>query len=418
MKRSSIFIWITLIFILASIGIGASYLLSLKYMKATSKVKIQKRFDFISQTLLWQLNTTPNPNKMIADLEKIDLLPITYPKEVIDIIKHAKVLKRRKTTLGEVILLKKGNDYYIWIQSFGNTLLLKDISASQQYDRLLYTAIFVIMVVLLLLIYILIIVKLRPLKTIASELEKFSKGDLDLSLSIHSSKELNEVANAINKAAQSLKSIQNSRKLLLRNIMHELKTPITKGRIQAEMIADAKQKQRLIQIFEKLNSLINELAAIEAVNAKIEPNLENIPLKDLIDEAINIGMFDKNEIEIVIDENPIIQADYKLFAIAIKNLIDNGLKYAKDGKVTLLLHQDSLQIVNRADPLLHPLDYYLEPFTKDGKRSGFGLGLYLVDHILKMHHFPFTYHHENGKNIFTIFFPHSAADAPKRSADS
>jgi len=51
--------------------------------------------------------------------------------------------------------------------------------------------------------------------------------------------------------------------------MHELKTPITKGLIAAQMIEKSKNQERLISVFHKLENLINELAAIEQITSKI-----------------------------------------------------------------------------------------------------------------------------------------------------
>ncbi len=404
MKRISIFFWITFIFLLAFIGIGASYALALKYLKTSSQIQIQKRYDFISQTLIWQLANIHNFEELTKDLQRIDLVPITYPKEALKIVKNAEVLRRKIHPLGEAILLKKGKEYYIWIRSLGNGLLLKDISQNNHFNKLLYTIIFAAMMVLLFLIYILILFKLRPLKKITKEIEKFSQGKLDLDLNIKSSKEINEVAQALKDAAESLKAIQNSRKLLLRNIMHELKTPITKGRITAEMVEDNRQKERLIQIFEKLNSLINEFAALEAVNSKIKPNFENLPVKDIIDEAINIGMFDKKDIAIDLRSNPTIKADYRLMAIALKNLIDNALKYAHDLPISIIVEGKRISFINVGEPLNKDLAYYTEPFTKEHPKSGFGLGLYLVSNILKLHGFSISYRYEKDSNIFTIEF--------------
>jgi len=247
----------------------------------------------------------------------------------------------------------------------------------------------------------------------AKELQKFSEGNLDIELNIHSSKEINEVAKAINQAASSLKAIQKSRKLMLRNIMHELKTPITKGRITAEMIEDEKQKRRLIDIFEKLNTLINEFAALEAVDSKIAPNKTAVSIKDLLDEAIHLGLFDKSHLQIEFLANSTIKADYRLFAIALKNLIDNALKYSPDQKALIIVRSNSIAIQSKGEPLKRSLEYYAQPFTKES-RKGFGLGLYLVQSIIKMHQMGLEYSYENGFNIFKITF---AADALKKEAE-
>jgi two-component system OmpR family sensor kinase len=282
--------------------------------------------------------------------------------------------------------------------------LIKDLS-EDELGRLLYTAIFVAMLIVLFLVYVLVILKLRPLKQITQEIEKFSRGDLDLKLDIKSSKEIHEVASALQNAAKSLQCIQNSRKLLLRNIMHELKTPITKGRIAAEMIEDPRQRQRLVQIFGKLNSLINEFAALEAVNSKIKPNFEELRVLDILDEAINIGMFDKSEIRVVRRADPKVKADYRLMAIAFKNLLDNALKYAHSHPVEVVVEAERILFKNSGEPLKKELAHYTEPFTKEHPQSGFGLGLYLVASILKLHNFHLSYHHTQGHNLFAIHFP-------------
>ncbi|MRI84082.1 MAG: hypothetical protein C6I00_06645 [Nitratiruptor sp.] len=401
MRPISIFFWITSIFLIASIAIGAAYILALKYLKTASQIQIQKRYDFISQSLIWRLSALHDIEELSQDLAQIGMLLITYPKEVIEVIKGAKVIRRKIHPLGEILLLQHGKDYYIWIRALGNTLLIKDMNQGE-LTTTLYTAIFALMMLLLLLLYTLLILKLRPLKEITREIERFSRGELKLALTIKSFKEIEEVATALQEAASSLEAIQNSRRLLLRNIMHELKTPITKGRIAAEMVEDPKQRQRLIQIFEKLNSLINEFAALEAVNSKIKPNLEPIPLRELVEEAINIGMFDKEEIIIEERESSKILADYKLMAIALKNLIDNALKYAHQLPISITIEGGRITIANFGAPLKRELSYYLEPFTKDHPQSGFGLGLYLVANILKLHGFTLRYKHEKGVTAFQI----------------
>lgn len=63
---------------------------------------------------------------------------------------------------------------------------------------------------------------------------------------------ISEVADAFYMAVMQIKKLNSSRQLFLRNIMHELKTPITKGRITAEMIQKDKYQERLINVFEKV----------------------------------------------------------------------------------------------------------------------------------------------------------------------
>lgn len=401
--KKSIFVSITAIFLVAFLGLGFSFYLFMRYEKESFQYSIQKRFNFVSQTLLWQLSVAQNPNRVLKNLKSIDLEPIPYSKEVINILKNSEIIKKRILALGEVWLLKYQDSYYIFIQSFGNSILLKDILQSSIKYRI-YFIVFGFLTILLLLSYIAILLKLKPLKNMQKELKKFSKGDLNINLEIKGSSEIAEVAKTLQEAINSLKNIINSRKLLLRNIMHELKTPITKGRITAEMIDDEKQRRRLITIFEKLNSLINELAAIEAMDSGIKLQKESVKISEIINEAIDLGMFDKNSIEIEFISNPSVEVDRKLFSIAVKNMIDNGIKYSTNSKIKIIVDEKKIAFINSGERLKRDFNYYLEPFTKERQTSGFGLGLYLVNNILKLHKFRLSYSYKNGENIFEIYF--------------
>ncbi len=73
----------------------------------------------------------------------------------------------------------------------------------------------------------------------------------------------------------------------MRNMMHELKTPITKGRIAVEMIEESSSKKTLIRAFERMNELIKELAYIERITTQsFKPKLEEKSIDTLIEESL------------------------------------------------------------------------------------------------------------------------------------
>jgi len=200
-----------------------------------------------------------------------------------------------------------------------------------------------------------------------------------------------------------------SRTLFLRNIMHELKTPITKGRILSQMVKEDKQRDRFDTIFARMEGLIAEFAMIEEVSTGFS-HLKTSEYRylDLVDGAIDMAMIDSSDVISVIDTSKKIEVDYSLFITAIKNMIDNALKYSPDTKVTLGTQGDELWFENRGERLKHPLSHYVQAFTKDstsgGNRDSFGLGLYLVDAILKAHNRVLAYEYRDGINRF-IFVP-------------
>ena len=184
--------------------------------------------------------------------------------------------------------------------------------------------------------------------------------------------------------------------------MHELKTPITKGLIAAQMIEKSKNQERLISVFHKLENLINELAAIEQITSKIGlTNKTPCLMRDLIDEAIDIAMVEKEHVGISELDEVRVMVDFKLFSVAIKNMIDNGIKYSTDKHVNIMVSKDHMKFITQGEKLKNDLDFYIQPFIKgEDAQKSFGLGLYIVSNILEAHGLKFGYEYKNGMNVF------------------
>ena len=86
-----------------------------------------------------------------------------------------------------------------------------------------------------------IIQSLRPLKNLKDQIQSFSNGNLEIDCKSDKKDEIADVANEFDTAVKKIALLLNSRQLFLRTVMHELKTPIAKGRIVSELIDDNKQ---------------------------------------------------------------------------------------------------------------------------------------------------------------------------------
>ncbi|MBU0721183.1 HAMP domain-containing histidine kinase [bacterium] len=197
-----------------------------------------------------------------------------------------------------------------------------------------------------------------------------------------------------------------SRQLFLRTVMHELKTPIAKGRIISELIDDTKQKNRIITIFEKLNFLIDDFAKVEQIVSKnYNPTIYSHTLASTIEKAIEMLMLENSDnilCENISDKK--INVDLDLFAMALKNLIDNGLKYSIDTKIIIKEEQHQLHFISLGDELKNPIHAYFKPFHNDTKlkNHGMGLGLYIVNTILQLHGMHLEYEYLEKRNIFKV----------------
>ena len=187
--------------------------------------------------------------------------------------------------------------------------------------------------------------------------------------------------------------------------MHELKTPIIKGKFLTQLEFSQENQNKMEKVFYRLESLINEFATIEElISSRKKIEKKSYFLEDVVDDAIDILMCEEDEVEKHI-ENFKIKVDFKLFCIALKNLIDNGIKYSKDKKVVIKTDGDKIILQNSGEKLLYPLENYFEPFFKgDNVKSNqsFGLGLYIVKNILDANGFTLEYEYNDGFNNFII----------------
>ena len=292
---------------------------------------------------------------------------------------------------------------YLFFEKFEYQILIKDLD-SQNLTNSFYTIfVFVSLLIVITILYINTLKKLLPLKELKDKVINFGDEKFDFELSNSSSKdEVTLLANEFKKSAQKLKNIKESRNIFIRNIMHELKTPITKGKFLLQLEKSDENIEKLKMVFNRLESLINEFATIEELisqNRVLEK--KSYFLEDLLDNAKDILMIDDNCVKNSY-ENIKLNVNFKLFSIAIKNLIDNAIKYSNDKKVEVLTQNEDILFVNSGKKLEGDFEKYLEPFYSKSSNESFGLGLYIVFNILKANGYNLLYKYEDGKNIFII----------------
>ena len=402
MPRSSIFITITFIFGLALVSIFLAFLWLMGFDKQNYTRELNNKYSNVARTNLLYMGGIINKAQYDRQLSNIDMPEITAKNEKEEILKNAAVLEEISSDLGSSAILLYDKHHYLKIEHLDELKLLMD-KEFQPYRYEVIKAVFLVVAVILLAAYIFVIYKIKPLRKLKRQIVKFANGELNGVQNVGNGKdEISEVSEAFYEAVCQIKALNDSRHLFLRNIMHELKTPITKGLIAAQMIEKSKNQERLISVFHKLENLINELAAIEQITSKIGlTNKTPYLMRDLIDEAIDIAMVEKEHVGISELDEVRVMVDFKLFSVAIKNMIDNGIKYSTDKHVNIMVSKDHMKFITQGEKLKNDLDFYIQPFIKgEDAQKSFGLGLYIVSNILEAHGLKFGYEYKNGMNVF------------------
>ena len=304
---------------------------------------------------------------------------------------------RRRSPYIKLILVRYKRQLYTLIHTHNRSYL---IAFTHNNEYLWITVvIFTLIILFLILLYWLIRKSLIPLKSLEKDISNYAKGfDLEPKY-IDADDEVAKINNTFYDYATKASTLTKSRQLFIRNIFHELNTPVTKGKILAEITQDSKTKQMLESIFGRLDSLLKELYSTEQITSKnYKLQRADIPIVELIDSAKELLFLDTIEHNITSEK---LNCDYKSMVIVFKNLIDNGMKYGKNFKIEY--KSGVICFSSEGEQLSYPLEHYTQPFTQEKKnQTGYGLGLYIVSEILRLHHFKLEYQYKDGLNIFLI----------------
>ena len=405
MKNLSVSTFIHILFSVAIVILIATFLLFLSWDKDRQKIETYKRYQLISITFLsnLQFNTGKEElNKLYKELH-VEAVPKEQIEEIKKRIKEkGETIFSGGSSIGRVRVFKVHGKYYIYIERMQHHLMLKDNQPKNYYFEIA-VLLGLFLIGLLLLLYLAVLKKLYPLKSLHKQIQKFAQGDMKTRITYLYDDEIGKIAKSFDDAIVHINELSTSKNLFMCNLMHELKTPITKGRIAVEMIEDEGTKKVLVRAFERMNELISELAEIERVTTQsFEPNFEYVMLSTICKESRELLMTQSSCIKTEI-QDVAFTTDKKLMILVIKNLVDNGMKYGDDKCVMITNQGKMIQIISKGDALTHPLNYYTEPFSQAEKRSsGFGLGLYIVDSILVKLGYRLGYKHQEGQNIFML----------------
>lgn len=405
MKNRSILFTINLIFIISFTLVSLSLFTLYNISQKKSKHILQKRAYDISKLFVHECRHNGFSNELIKEIETLGF-KVQMKPEVIDTLLSDKNLKKLKT-------FKKKREKFehyelnerllIYINTPLTRAIIED-TTELYTPKIVTMSVYVFIVFVFGFLYLIIIQKLKPIKELKDKIKNLGEEEFDIEPNTTSTDEISQLSHEFYKSAQKLKQLKEARNIFIRNIMHELKTPITKGKFLLELPKNELNDEKMEKVFNRLESLINEFATIEElIGTKKLLNKKEYLFDELLENSIDILMCEDDEVVREYESFKVL-VDFNLFSIALKNLLDNGIKYSLDKKVIIQKEKEKLYFINISKPLNYPLENYFEPFFKGDENDSFGLGLYILKHILDAHGFDFGYEYKDNKNYFYIDF--------------
>jgi len=258
---------------------------------------------------------------------------------------------------------------------------------------------------LLLVFFSVVLRKLLRLKNLKNAIRHFRESPTSQPIMPKGDDELGQIAYEFNSTMEKISHLKEARTLFLRNILHELKTPIMKGKIICEQVEKTSQRTGLIRVFTRLEGLLEESVKMEKLTSnEWHFQFEEYRLVDILDHAIDLLMTETSKVHILgRSVAGFVRADFELLATAMKNLIDNALRHTQDG-VEIAITKREICFVSKGEPLPTERLDFSRAFNRaqEGAGSGLGLGLYIANAIIQKHGFALEYHHTEGKNWFCV----------------
>jgi len=229
----------------------------------------------------------------------------------------------------------------------------------------------------------------RPIVNLARAAEKFGKGEFVKEFKPSGAREIRQAAYEFDRMRKRILVHLNQRSEMLSGISHDLRTPLTRLKLQLALLKQQDLAKKMSDDIEEMERMLNEYLEFSR-NQKSE-DTEAININDLIKDIIN--KYDNNQVSAHLEENPEINIRLNAIKRCLINLIDNGLSYGKKVEIiTKKTISDLIIFVDDNGPGIPEKEYQnvMKPFYRIDKsrgqnKSGVGLGLSITNDIIRSH---------------------------------
>ena len=230
----------------------------------------------------------------------------------------------------------------------------------------------------------------KPLVKLAKAAERFGKGDYVNDFHASGSQEIRKAAFEFDRMAKRINRHLNQRAEMLSGISHDLRTPLTRLKLQLAMLKQKDVSEKMSQDIDEMEKMLNDY--LQFAKTQSQENTTTINLNNLLNSIKNEFnneklYFNNNNVQIELKGRPI------ALKRSFENIIQNGLTYGNKVHVDIQKGNNRVLIIIDDDGPGIPEDQYknvFRPFFRLDKsrslnQSGVGLGLAIVEDIINSH---------------------------------
>ncbi len=247
--------------------------------------------------------------------------------------------------------------------------------------------------------YVLIRLLLQPIKALDMGVKQVARGNLEYRIESGRKDELGNLTRSYNEMSQKIKEMLHARDQLLRDVSHELRSPLTRMKVALEFLKPRTRVKSLAADIQDMEYLIQEILESEKLkNGYGKLNLQMHNIAEIVRSFSESFKGRKPGLTLVdIPERLMVNIDSERIRLSLKNIIENAFKYSKkdrrdiemrvergSGSVRIKISDDGIGIPREEIP------YVFEPFyrverSRSKKIGGYGLGLSICRTIIQAH---------------------------------
>ncbi len=230
----------------------------------------------------------------------------------------------------------------------------------------------------------------KPLVKLAKAAERFGKGDYVNDFRASGSQEIRKAAFEFDRMAKRINRHLNQRAEMLSGISHDLRTPLTRLKLQLAMLKQKDISEKMTKDIDEMEKMLNDY--LQFAKTQTQENTITVNINNILDSIKN--NFNKDKL-LFTNNGEIIELQGRPTALkrSFENIIQNGLTYGNKVYVNVQKGNKRVLVTIEDDGPGIPEDQYknvFKPFFRLDKsrslnQSGVGLGLAIVEDIINSH---------------------------------